>query len=132
MGLANRDLVVAHHSANRHAQALAELCARVVPRERQVAAPSREIGRLVRMAWSSEWRAAYWADETLKRQKQLDDNSRLELDHQTGDELDRVRSELAWARTELAWMRAELARARTELEHVNLAREQRAADAGPI
>ena len=51
MGVVNRDLVVAHHSATRHASALAEVLERSAgtPRSQPVDAPLRELARLVRL-----------------------------------------------------------------------------------
>ena len=49
MGVVNRDLIVANHSAERHAAALVEILARLVPRAEPVDAPLRELARLVRV-----------------------------------------------------------------------------------
>jgi len=117
MGPPNRDLVVANHSANRHAQALVALCERVVPRERQVATSLREIGRLVRIGWSSEWRAAHWAGEAQRLQAQLDNHSGAGIDDNVRTELNHARAELDQARIELDHTRSELDHTRTELDH---------------
>lgn len=57
MGLANRDLAIVNHSANRHAQELVSLFRRLRPRKPPAAAPLREMSRLVRLQWASESRA---------------------------------------------------------------------------
>jgi Sulfotransferase family len=49
MGLVNRDLAVAGHSASKHAAALADQLKRLVPRSAPVDAPLFELARLVRM-----------------------------------------------------------------------------------
>jgi hypothetical protein len=54
MGLANRDLVFAHHGAGDHVHALLELFGRLNPRAGPVAAPLRELARLVRLQWATE------------------------------------------------------------------------------
>ena len=73
MGPANRDLAFVNHSANRHAQSLVELFQRLVPVEQRVVAPLREMARLVRVGWLSEWRAVHWADEAQRLRAELDD-----------------------------------------------------------
>jgi glycosyltransferase involved in cell wall biosynthesis len=75
MGLANRDLAVVNHSANRHAQSLVELFQRLVPSDRRVVAPFREMARLVRVGWLSEWRAVHWAGEAQRLRAELDDTA---------------------------------------------------------
>ena len=72
MGLANRDLAVVNHSASKHAQSLVELFQRLVPADRRVDAPFRELARLVRVGWLSEWRAVHWAREAQRLQAELD------------------------------------------------------------
>jgi hypothetical protein len=54
MGLANRDLVLAHHTAGDHVHALLELFARLNPRAQPVAAPLGELARLVRLQWATQ------------------------------------------------------------------------------
>ena len=54
MGVANRDLVLAHHTASDHVHALLSLLRRLNPRARPVAAPLREVARLVRLQWTTE------------------------------------------------------------------------------
>lgn len=49
MGLVNRDLVVARHTASKHAAALATVLLRLVPRATPIDAPLNELARLVRM-----------------------------------------------------------------------------------
>ena len=58
MGPPNRDLAVVNHSANKHAQELVSLFRRLAPRHEPVAAPVREMARLVRLHWMSEARAS--------------------------------------------------------------------------
>jgi hypothetical protein len=73
MGTANRDLALVNHSANRHAQSLVELFQRLVPSDQRIAAPLRELGRLVRVGWMAEWRAVHWAGEAQRLRAELDD-----------------------------------------------------------
>jgi hypothetical protein len=73
MGPANRDLAVLNHSANRHAQSLVELFQRLVPSDRRVVAPLREMARLARVGWSNECRAGYWGGEAQRLRAELDD-----------------------------------------------------------
>jgi hypothetical protein len=54
MGLANRDLVLAHHTAADHVHALLGLFRTLNPRAEPVAAPLRELARLVRLQWITE------------------------------------------------------------------------------
>ncbi|MHB8694042.1 MAG: glycosyltransferase family protein [Solirubrobacteraceae bacterium] len=49
MGVVNRDLVVAHHSATKHAARLVGILAALAPRAQPVDAPLRELARLVRL-----------------------------------------------------------------------------------
>jgi hypothetical protein len=59
MSVVNRDLVVANHSATKHAAALAALLGRVAraPRSAQVDAPLRELARLVRLYHRADMQA---------------------------------------------------------------------------
>jgi len=57
MGAANRQLAVANHSANKHAQALALLFQRLIPRAQPVDGPLRELARLVRVQTDIDRRA---------------------------------------------------------------------------
>jgi hypothetical protein len=54
MGQANRDLVLAHHDAADHAQALVALFRRLSPRAEPATGPLRELARLVRLQWASD------------------------------------------------------------------------------
>ncbi len=54
MGVANRDLVVAHHGAGDHVHALVTLFAKLNARAQPVAAPLRELARLVRLQRATE------------------------------------------------------------------------------
>jgi hypothetical protein len=56
MGLANRDLAVAHHGAHEHAVAVSSLLADLAPRRQPVAGPLREMSRLVSLQWRSQLR----------------------------------------------------------------------------
>lgn len=49
MGMVNRDVVVARHAASKHAAALVQVLARVVPRPAPVEAPLDELARMIRM-----------------------------------------------------------------------------------
>jgi hypothetical protein len=54
MGLANRDLILAHHTAGDHVHELLTLFAKLTQRAQSVAAPLRELARLVRLQWTTE------------------------------------------------------------------------------
>ena len=54
MGLSNRDLILAHHTAGDHVRALLSLFRRLNPRARPVGAPLRELARLVRLQRTTE------------------------------------------------------------------------------
>jgi hypothetical protein len=54
MGQVNRDLVLAHHDAADHAQALVALFRRLSPRAEPATGPLREMARLVRLQWASD------------------------------------------------------------------------------
>jgi hypothetical protein len=54
MGQVNRDLVLAHHDAADHAQALVALFRRLSPRAEPATGPLREMARLVRLHWASD------------------------------------------------------------------------------
>ena len=94
MGVANRDLVLAHHTASDHVHALLGLFRRLNPRARPVAAPLREVARLVRLQWTTEFEVlgtrralTQQAEETRRLEahvKELEaENRRLEK-HQRG------------------------------------------------
>jgi hypothetical protein len=94
MGLANRDLVLAHHTAGDHVHALLALFGRLNPRARPVAAPLRELARLVRLQWATELELVgtrraltQHAEQTRRLEAHLDEleaeNQRL-VDHQRG------------------------------------------------
>ncbi|HYH53489.1 MAG TPA: hypothetical protein VD761_05100 [Solirubrobacterales bacterium] len=51
MGPVNRDLVVAHHRANVHAQQLVEIFGRLASPQRRPEAPLADMARLVRLEW---------------------------------------------------------------------------------
>jgi hypothetical protein len=54
MGVINRDLAVAHHSATKHVAALCTVLARVSPRRTPVDAPLQELARLVRLHFRAD------------------------------------------------------------------------------
>ena len=70
MGQLNRDLVLAHHDAADHAQALVALFRRLGPRAEAPAAPLRELARLVRLQWAAD------QDVIALRQALLDERAR--------------------------------------------------------
>jgi len=63
MGTANRDLALLHHGAGPHAEALVAAVRRLAPRAARPPGPLRELGRLVRLQWQAESRAAALAVE---------------------------------------------------------------------
>jgi hypothetical protein len=54
MGPVNRDLVIAHHRAERHAEQLVELIGEMVPVRPTSRESLREMGRLVRLEWRAQ------------------------------------------------------------------------------
>jgi hypothetical protein len=93
MGLANRDLVIAHHSARRHAEELAGVLGGLTSACDGQAdrAPLREMARLVRLQQATEARAAAAA---LAAQIAAEDARRL------ATELDAAMTELVQLRTQ--------------------------------
>jgi hypothetical protein len=71
MGLTNRDLVVAHHAATRHAAELADLLAGLSERPALPTAPLDEIARLIRTSWSHEGRAFTLTSQLADRERRL-------------------------------------------------------------
>jgi hypothetical protein len=58
MGPVNRDLAQRHHRASDHAHALVALFRRVSPDARPIAAPRRELARVLALQWKAEGEAA--------------------------------------------------------------------------
>jgi len=56
MGITNRELVLAHHTANRHAQELVALLRDARPGAPAPDAPMRELARLTRQSWPARVR----------------------------------------------------------------------------
>ncbi len=77
-GLANRDFVVAHHAATKHAAALSELLREVAPRRAPVDAPVREMARLVRVYHRADVQTYQLHAELARRDRRL---------HELGEEL---------------------------------------------
>ena len=71
MGVANRELAIVNHSANRHAVELVELFQSLAPARTPVGAPLREMGRLVRLQWQTEERAFGLAGEARVVREEL-------------------------------------------------------------
>jgi hypothetical protein len=78
MGLANRDLVVAHHNARAHAEELVSVFRSLVTDPVRSAAPFAEMSRLTRALWQAEHRAHIFARrcETLQAQIRELENGR--------------------------------------------------------
>jgi hypothetical protein len=57
MGLTNRELVLAHHAANRHAQDLVRLLREARPGAPPAEAPLQELARMTRQSWPLEYEA---------------------------------------------------------------------------
>lgn len=79
MGAANRQLAVANHSANKHAQALALLFRRLSPRAQPVDGPLRELARLVRVQTDIDRRAHALSVEA-QQAREREHGVRLELE----------------------------------------------------
>ena len=71
MGAANRQLAVANHSANKHAQELALLFQRLAPRPQAVDGPLRELARLVRVQTDTDRRAHALSDEAREARQRV-------------------------------------------------------------
>jgi predicted ArsR family transcriptional regulator len=71
MGLANRDLVVAHHNARAHAEELVSVFRGVVLEPPRPAAPFDEMSRLTRALWQAEHRAHIFARRCESLQAQI-------------------------------------------------------------
>ena len=78
MGAANRQLAVANHSANKHAQDLALLFQRLNPRAHPVDGPLRELARLVRVQTDID-RRAYALSVEARQAREREHGVRLEL-----------------------------------------------------
>jgi len=78
MGAANRQLAVANHSANKHAQDLALLFQRLSPRPQPVNGPLRELARLVRVQTDIDRRASSLSVEALQA-REREQGVRVEL-----------------------------------------------------
>jgi hypothetical protein len=110
MGAANRQLAVAKHSANKHAQELALLFQRLNPRSRPVDGPLRELARLVRVQTDID-RRAHTLSVEARQAREREDGVRAELaaaqaqlaelDATARDALERERSLLRQRRVRL-------------------------------
>jgi hypothetical protein len=117
MGPANRDLVITHHKAAAHAEAIVEICRTLTPRAHPVDAPLRELARLSRLAWAAEWRAAHWAAAVQRAASNREGGAVMEQLEAVRADLSAMRAEVASGRHELDLGRVELDRGREELEH---------------
>ena len=79
MGAANRQLAVANHSANKHAQELALLFQRLNPRAQPVDGPLRELARLVRVQADIDRRAHALSVEA-RQAREREHGVRVELE----------------------------------------------------
>jgi hypothetical protein len=84
MGPVNRDLVVAHHRANVHAQELLDLLGEVSPRD-PADAPLAEMGRLVRLEWRARSEAHGLRTENAHLHREVGEIG--QLNNQLRDEL---------------------------------------------
>ena len=71
MGLANRDLVVAHHNARAHAEELVSVFRSLVGDAVRPPAPFAEMSRLTRALWQAEHRAHIFARRCESLQGQI-------------------------------------------------------------
>jgi hypothetical protein len=101
MGLVNRDLVVAHHSAREHAQAIAGVCAEVAASPASQGGALREMSRLVWMQFQAELRALR-AEEQLRAMREREWHQTQAAD----TELRRLQEEIARATDAAARERA--------------------------
>jgi hypothetical protein len=130
MGIVNRDLIVAHHAASKHAAALVEVLARIAPSRRPATdVPLREMGRLLRLYHRADVQAFAMRAET---EAFADRAQRWE---QRAGELDRHAQEIEAARLaaearcgalaeHAARLEAELATERDAAARAKAAREE--------
>jgi hypothetical protein len=80
MGLANRDLVVAHHGARAHVEELVSVFRSLPGEPVRPSAPLEEMARLVRAVWQAESRAqglARYCETLQKRVEELENGRRF-------------------------------------------------------
>ena len=101
MGPANRDLVVANHRANVHAQELVELLRPLASPQRD-RLPHEEMARLVRLEWRARVEAQALRRELSRRDEQLELSKRQTADAEARTEQTRsnYESTLSWRATE--------------------------------
>ena len=101
MGPANRDLVVANHRANVHAQELVELLRPLASPQRD-RLPHEEMARLVRLEWRARVEAQALRRELNRRDEQLELSKRQTADAEARTEQIRsnYESTLSWRATE--------------------------------
>jgi Sulfotransferase family len=134
MGIVNRDLVVARHSATKHAAAFAELLERVAPRRRDtpVAGPLREVARLVRLYHRADSQAVALHAELqqlsgeLHRVKQEADDRQL----QAAAGAARLANRVAFLEAERDQLCDELVRTRAEVHAIRAEADAFGASAG--
>lgn len=120
MGMANRDLVVAHHDAREHARKVVELVARLAPRASSPEGPLREMARLVDLHWRAELRATAMAEEAAAVRRYAH-----EMEVRLTSRAAELQEQLAAGQTELRAGSARAAAAEARLDE----REARLADA---
>lgn len=76
MGAVNRELAVTHHSSRSHCEDLVELFRRLAPRDEPAGAPLDELGRLTRMQWRADARAAGFEHEAQLLRAELSQRNR--------------------------------------------------------
>jgi hypothetical protein len=76
MGAVNRELAVTHHSSRAHCEDLVELFRRLAPRDEPAGAPLDELGRLTRMQWRADARAAGFEHEAQLLRAELSQRNR--------------------------------------------------------
>ena len=101
MGPVNRDLAVANHRANVHAQELVELLRRLAPESREPL-PHEEMARLVRLEWRARVESQGLRRELVRMQDEVDANARETQRARAGTEQVRrnYESTLSWRATE--------------------------------
>ena len=107
MGPATRDLVLHHHRATEHAQRLVALFRRVSPDARPVAAPRRELARLLALQWKAEGEAANLRRVLAMRADELE---------QERARHDRTAAHAEWLEGRIEDLEAEIAGLRARLE----------------
>lgn len=108
MGPVNRDLIVAHHRANEHAQQLVEIFERIAPSKGRPDAPLADMARLVRLEWRARAEVHGLRVENARLHTELNDRGEeilsaredlLRSQQRLGDTIGSYEATLSWRLT---------------------------------